>query len=196
MPRRLLKRIVPAPSSLRERWFLRPFGERLNDPRLWTLQRRSVAPAFGAGLAICFVPAPVHTLLAGTVAIIWRLNIPVILGTTFLLNPFTCRGSTSASCRPSAGSVTACCRCGSRSCSAARCARWSQACSAGCWSKRCGAGGCTCATAAAGRRCWRPRQGPSCALPAARPRSRTRAPCARRAAGHGSRPRGWYRVRG
>jgi uncharacterized protein (DUF2062 family) len=89
MPRRLLKRLVPAQSALRGRWFLRPFGERLNDPRLWTLQRRGVTPAFGAGLAICFVPAPVHTLLAGSIAIVWRLNIPVILGTTFLLNPFT-----------------------------------------------------------------------------------------------------------
>jgi uncharacterized protein (DUF2062 family) len=89
MPRRLLKRIVPAPNTLRERWYLRPFGERLNDPRLWLLQRRGVTPAFGAGLAICFVPAPVHTLLAGVIAITWRLNVPVILGTTFLLNPFT-----------------------------------------------------------------------------------------------------------
>jgi len=42
-----------------------------------------------AGLAICFVPLPVHLLLATSVAVIWRLNIPVICGTTFLLNPFT-----------------------------------------------------------------------------------------------------------
>jgi uncharacterized protein len=89
MPRRLLKRIIPAPSTLRERWFLRHFGDRLNDPRLWTLQRRGVTPAFGVGLAICFVPVPVHTLLAGAIGVLWRLNIPVILGTTFLLNPFT-----------------------------------------------------------------------------------------------------------
>ena len=89
MPRRLLKRITPAPEVLREHWFLRLFGERLADPQLWTLHRRGVTYAFGAGLAICFVPLPVHLLLAGTIAMIWRLNIPVICGTTFLLNPFT-----------------------------------------------------------------------------------------------------------
>ena len=89
MPRQWLKRIVPAPHMLRERWFLRPFGERLADPQLWTLHRRGVTYAFGAGLAICFVPLPVHLLLAGTIAVIWRLNIPVICGTTFLVNPFT-----------------------------------------------------------------------------------------------------------
>src|SRR6266446_3733833 len=89
MPRRLLKRLIPDPNTLRERWYLRPFGARLADPLLWTLHRRGVTHAFGAGLAICFVPLPVHLLLATSVAVIWRLNIPVICGTTFLLNPFT-----------------------------------------------------------------------------------------------------------
>jgi uncharacterized protein (DUF2062 family) len=89
MPRELLKRIVPDPHTLQQRWFLRPFGARITDPQLWALQRRSVTPAFGAGLAICFVPLPVHTLLATTVAVVWRLNLPVCIGTTLLLNPFT-----------------------------------------------------------------------------------------------------------
>jgi uncharacterized protein (DUF2062 family) len=89
MPRRLLKKIIPAPQFLRERWFLRPFGERLHDRRLWTLNRRGVTPAFGAGLAICFVPLPVHLLLACITAVVCRLNIAVICATTFLLNPFS-----------------------------------------------------------------------------------------------------------
>jgi uncharacterized protein (DUF2062 family) len=93
MPRRFLKRITPDPHSMREsmraRWFLRPFGERLSDPQLWTLHRRGVTYAFGAGLAICFVPLPVHLLLACTVAVLWRLNIPVICTTTLFVNPFT-----------------------------------------------------------------------------------------------------------
>jgi hypothetical protein len=89
MPRRLLKRIFPAPDTLHGRWFLRPFGQRLADPLLWTLHRRGVTHAFGVGLAICFVPLPVHVLLATSVAVMWRLNIPVAVGTTFALNPFT-----------------------------------------------------------------------------------------------------------
>jgi uncharacterized protein (DUF2062 family) len=90
MPRRLLKKIIPAPQALRERWLVRIFGERLADPMLWTLHRRAVTYAFGAGIAICFVPLPVHLLLTIGVALIWRLNIPVIYATTWLFtNPFT-----------------------------------------------------------------------------------------------------------
>jgi uncharacterized protein (DUF2062 family) len=89
MLRERLQNIIPDPHTLRERWFLRPFGARLTNPQLWTLHRRGVTAAFGAGLVICFVPLPVHLLLAGTIAVIWRLNIPVICGTTLLLNPFT-----------------------------------------------------------------------------------------------------------
>jgi len=89
MPRHLLKRIVPAPHSLQERWFVRIFGERISDPHLWTLHRRGVTYAFGAGIAIGFIPLPVHLITACTVAMIWRLNVPVVCGTTFFVNPFT-----------------------------------------------------------------------------------------------------------
>ena len=77
------------PAELQDRWFLRPFGTRLADPQLWTLHRRGVTSAFGVGLAICFIPLPVHLALACTIAVICGLNIPVTAGTTFLLNPFT-----------------------------------------------------------------------------------------------------------
>jgi uncharacterized protein len=90
MPRQLLKRIIPAPQSLQGLWPMRLFGAHLTDPRLWTLHRRAVTAAFGVGIAICFVPLPVHLLLVLLVALIWRLNIPVMYGTTWLFtNPFT-----------------------------------------------------------------------------------------------------------
>lgn len=80
---------MPAPHALRERWFLRLFGDRIANPQLWTLHRRGVTYAFGVGLAVSFVPLPVHMLLASTIAVIWRLNIPVAVGSTFVVNPFT-----------------------------------------------------------------------------------------------------------
>jgi uncharacterized protein (DUF2062 family) len=90
MPRRLLQKIVPAPHTLRGRWPVRVCGTRIADPHLWTLHRRGVTYGFGAGLAICFVPLPVHLLLSVAVALIWRVNLPVTYGTTWLLaNPFT-----------------------------------------------------------------------------------------------------------
>src|ERR1700739_4404954 len=75
MLRRRLQKIVPAPQSLRERWFLRPFGQRLADPQLWTLHRRGVTHAFGAGLAICFVPPAGHLPLPASGALARRGHI-------------------------------------------------------------------------------------------------------------------------
>ena len=90
MPRRLLKKICPSPGALQKRWYLRPFGDRIADPRLWTLHRRAVTTAFGVGLAICFIPLPVHMLVAGLIAVALRINLPAIYGATLLVNPLTC----------------------------------------------------------------------------------------------------------
>jgi uncharacterized protein len=89
MPRRLFKKFMPAPHLLRDRWFVRAFGPRMGDPALWSPQRRAVSGAFGAGLAICFVPLPVHIPLAALIALLWRLNVPAIIATVFLVNPVT-----------------------------------------------------------------------------------------------------------
>ena len=90
MPRRLLKKLCPSQDALQNRWYLRPFGNRIADPRLWTLHRRAVTSAFGVGLAICFIPLPVHMLVAALIAIACRINLPAIYGTTLLVNPVTC----------------------------------------------------------------------------------------------------------
>jgi uncharacterized protein len=89
MPRRILKKITPHPSKLQNRWYLKVFGSRIADPRLWSLQRRNVTAAFGLGLAICFIPLPIHVPLAVLLAITARLNVPTIVGTVFLVNPLT-----------------------------------------------------------------------------------------------------------
>ncbi|MGH8228376.1 MAG: DUF2062 domain-containing protein [Steroidobacteraceae bacterium] len=89
MPRRLIKKLIPHARALEGRWYLRGLAPHLTDPRLWSLQRRSCTAAFGMGLAICFVPLPVHLPLALLAAVVWRLNIPVVVATTWLVNPFT-----------------------------------------------------------------------------------------------------------
>ena len=77
------------PSQLQGHWLLRHFGERLLDPRLWALHRRAITGAFGVGIAICFIPLPVHLVVAVLIAIAWRLDVPAIYGTTLLVNPIT-----------------------------------------------------------------------------------------------------------
>jgi len=89
MAREFFKRFMPSAQSLEGRWFLRLFGSHSAHPGLWSLQRRAVTGAFGAGLAICFVPLPIHLPLAALCAIVWRLNVPTIFATVFLVNPLT-----------------------------------------------------------------------------------------------------------
>jgi len=89
MPRSLLKRICPSHGRLQSHWFLRRFGTQIADPRLWGLCRRPVTAAFGIGLAVCFIPLPVHFVVASLLAIWLRLNIPVIYATILLINPVT-----------------------------------------------------------------------------------------------------------
>ena len=91
MPRGLFRKITPRSETLRTHWALKPFSRFFGDPRLWSLQRRTVTPAFGAGLAICFVPLPIHIPLAAMVAIFCRIHIPTIMVTLLLVNPLTDR---------------------------------------------------------------------------------------------------------
>jgi uncharacterized protein (DUF2062 family) len=89
MPRGLFRRITPRSETLRTHWALKPFARFFGDPRLWSLQRRTVTPAFGAGLAICFVPLPIHIPVAALVAIFCRIHIPTIMVTLLVVNPLT-----------------------------------------------------------------------------------------------------------
>lgn len=89
MVRRILRNLAQRAQALAGKWYARPFARVFDEPRLWSMQRRSITAAFGAGLAICFVPLPVHTLLALLVAALARLNVPTIIGTIWIVNPLT-----------------------------------------------------------------------------------------------------------
>src|SRR5690606_20850009 len=86
---RFLKKVLPDRQALSERWFMRPFGSTIKDPMYWAPTRRGVKRALALGLFICFVPLPVHLLLAPLAALLFRANIPVTLATTFLVNPLS-----------------------------------------------------------------------------------------------------------
>jgi uncharacterized protein len=89
MPRRIVKLLAQWVHARRDRWYLRVFGQRIFDSRLWSLNRHSITAAFGAGMAIAFIPLPVHTIAAVLAALYWRLNLPVLLASTWVVNPFT-----------------------------------------------------------------------------------------------------------
>lgn len=87
--KKFLNRYLPDHQRMRENKYLRLFGERLHEPGLWHLNRRTAAGAVGLGLFIAFVPVPIHTWMAIFGAIWLRVNLPLTVLTIFITNPVT-----------------------------------------------------------------------------------------------------------
>ena len=89
MPRQLFVKFRPVAEKLRGSWYFRALGPRVTDPRLWGVNRRAITTAFGAAIAICFIPLPAHLIIGLVAAMIWHLNVPTVVGTLLVFNPFT-----------------------------------------------------------------------------------------------------------
>lgn len=89
MPRKLLKKYLPDPTHLRQHKHLRMFGERLADPNLWHMNRRSIAGGTAIGIFCAFLPMPFQMLPAAMLAILFRANIPISIALVWLTNPLT-----------------------------------------------------------------------------------------------------------
>jgi len=90
---RWLRTITPKRHTLERLWCLKPFAALVVNRGCWTFRRTSVIRAFSLGLLIAFVPPtpllPLHLTLCVVLGILFRLNIPVMVGTVFVSNPFT-----------------------------------------------------------------------------------------------------------
>jgi uncharacterized protein len=89
MPRRLFKRYMPSPDSIKGNKSLRFLGTLIHDPNLWHLNRHSVARAMAVGLFWAMIPMPMQMLAAAAVAIALRANLPISIGLVWLTNPIT-----------------------------------------------------------------------------------------------------------
>jgi hypothetical protein len=91
--RRWLKRVTPDRQVLEQHWCLKHFSSMLPDRGCLTFNRSGVTRAFALGLFIAFIPPipllPVHLLVCTLLAVIFRLNLPVLIATVFVSNPFT-----------------------------------------------------------------------------------------------------------
>jgi len=80
---------MPDHQKIREQKCLRFLGSCLHDPYLWHLNRHSVAGAFFVGMVCAFVPIPFQMVLAGALAVLVRVNIPISVALVWLTNPLT-----------------------------------------------------------------------------------------------------------
>ena len=89
MPRRFIRKYLPDHQTVREHRYLQWCKPLLRHPNLWHLNRHSVAGGVAAGMFGGLIPGPLQMAIAGTLAWIFRVNIPVAMATTLYTNPFT-----------------------------------------------------------------------------------------------------------
>jgi len=87
--RKFFRRYMPDPDKLREHKLLALFGNTVLAPTLWQLNRKAVAGGVAVGLFCGLIPGPLQMLGAVLSCIVWRVNLPLALATTFYTNPLT-----------------------------------------------------------------------------------------------------------
>jgi uncharacterized protein (DUF2062 family) len=91
--RRWLNRVTPNRHSLEKIWCVKRLTALFPDRSCWTFNRSGVTRAFALGLFIAFIPPtpllPVHLVVCAMLGVYFRLNLPVLVATVFVSNPFT-----------------------------------------------------------------------------------------------------------
>lgn len=80
---------LPGKDKVAEHRVLRWLGNRLHDPNLWHFGRRAVSRGAGIGMLVAFFPIPIHMTVVAPIAIIFGLNLPVMLAAVWVTNPIT-----------------------------------------------------------------------------------------------------------
>ncbi len=89
MPRRFIKKHLPSRKRIQSLKLHYYFGNRINDPKLWLINRQSVSRATAIGLFCAYLPMPMEMLLAAMLAILLRANLPIAVVLVWVSNPFT-----------------------------------------------------------------------------------------------------------
>jgi uncharacterized protein len=87
--RKIFRRLLPRHESVNSNRWLRPFANSLLHPRLWHLNRHSVAGAVSVGLFCGLIPGPLQMFSAALACMVLRANLPLALVTTLYTNPLT-----------------------------------------------------------------------------------------------------------
>lgn len=61
----------------------------IRHPSLWYFNRYSIARGVAIGLFAAFIPLPMQMLIAVSLSIIFRANVPIAVVMTWVSNPFT-----------------------------------------------------------------------------------------------------------
>ena len=80
---------MPDHRVLQQHPHLQRISQRLSEPKLWYLNRKSVASAAALGLFIAFMPILGQMIIAATLAVLFRVNLPMSISAVWISNPLT-----------------------------------------------------------------------------------------------------------
>jgi uncharacterized protein (DUF2062 family) len=86
---KLMHKFIPDPEVIKRHKSLQFLGDKLHDPNLWHLNRRSISMAFAIGLFFAWVPTPTQMAFAAAAAIYFRANLPISVALVWITNPLT-----------------------------------------------------------------------------------------------------------
>ena len=74
---------------MRQNRSLHFLGDRIHDPNLWHLNRRSVSGAVFVGIYTAFMPIPFQMVVAAILAMALNVNLPLSVCLVWISNPLT-----------------------------------------------------------------------------------------------------------
>lgn len=89
MPKRYFKKWLPSHDAMLQNRWIQMFGDYLQHHNLWHLHRRSVSGGVAVGLFCGLIPGPLQMICAALLSMLFRVNLPIALVTTFYTNPLT-----------------------------------------------------------------------------------------------------------
>ncbi len=89
MFRRKIRKYLPSPSHFDRISWARPFKKFLGHPKIWALNRRSVAGGVAAGLFCGLIPGPFQIFGSLLWVVAFKVNLPVAFVVTLYTNPLT-----------------------------------------------------------------------------------------------------------
>jgi uncharacterized protein (DUF2062 family) len=86
---KLIQKFIPDPEFFKQHKSLQFLGDKLHEPNLWHLNRRSVSMAFAVGLFAAWIPTPGQMAIAAAGAVYYRANLPISVALVWITNPVT-----------------------------------------------------------------------------------------------------------
>ncbi|MGZ8224589.1 MAG: DUF2062 domain-containing protein [Methylobacter sp.] len=86
---KLIQKFIPDPEFFKQHKNLQFLGDKLHEPNLWHLNRRSVSMAFAVGLFAAWIPTPGQMAIAAAAAVYYRANLPISVALVWITNPVT-----------------------------------------------------------------------------------------------------------